>query len=117
MRFDGPRQLEPAPRRSVAIAVLLIAVAALTALALDHVHLCRERIRLGYELSRERAELQALQEQNRRLLLERSMLRHPDRIERFAESLGMTHPDPGQIRVVPPATALPAPPQLADAHR
>ena len=48
-------------------------------------------------------ELRRLEEENRRLRLERSMLRHPDRIERYAQHLGMIRPDPRQIRVVAPS--------------
>ena len=59
-------------------------------------------IRLGYTLSEETTELRKLEEENRRLRLERSMLRHPDRIERYAQHIGMTRPDPSQIRVIDP---------------
>ncbi|RMH44042.1 MAG: hypothetical protein D6689_03520 [Deltaproteobacteria bacterium] len=91
----------PAAPRRVAVATMLIVAAAALALALAHIRRQHEMVRLGYELARETARLQRLEEENRRLRLERSMLRHPDRIERRALSLGMRRPAPAQIRVAP----------------
>jgi cell division protein FtsL len=99
MSLDSARILPP-PRRRVVIATLLIVTAAVLALGIGHVNRRHEAVRLGYELARETDELRALKEENRRLRLERSMLRHPDRIERHALTLGMARPDPAQIRVV-----------------
>ena len=105
-------RVAPPPRRRVTVAVMLIVAVAVLALGIMHVYRRHQLVRLGYELSRETEKLRALQEDNRRLRLERAMLRHPDRIERYAESLGMTRPDPEKIRVVrAPAT------QLAEARR
>ncbi len=95
----------PGPRRRVAVAVMLIAAAAVMALAVAHVARRHQVVRLGYELAQEADALREVEEENRRLRLERSMLRHPDRIERHAQNLGMKRPDPDQIRVVP---AVPA---------
>jgi len=103
----------PPPKRRGVVAVLVLIAGAVLALCLAHVHRRHLLVQLGYELSEETAELRKLEEENRRLRLERSMLRHPNRIERFAESLGMVQPDPSQIRVVRP----PATPQVAEAPR
>ena len=101
MAHPGAR-VAPAPRRGVAIATLLIVAAAVIALGIAHVARRHDAIRLGYELSEQSADLRRLEQENRRLRLERSMLRHPDRIERHAQRLGMARPDPGRIRVVAP---------------
>jgi cell division protein FtsL len=57
-------------------------------------------IQLGYQLSQVTEALEREQEENRRLRLESSTLTNPARIERLAESLGMTRPGPDQIRVL-----------------
>jgi cell division protein FtsL len=58
-------------------------------------------IRAGYELGERMDELRALDEQNRKLRLELSLLRSPERIERLArDKLGLVRPEPGHIRVV-----------------
>lgn len=88
------------PQRRVAVVTLLLVAAAVLALALTHVARRHEIVRLGYELSEATDELRAAQREHRRLKVERSLLRHPDRIERLARGLGMTRPEPGQIRVV-----------------
>lgn len=90
------------PRRSAIATLMLVAVAVL-ALGISHVARRHQVIRLGYQLSEQTVELRRLEEENRRLRLERSMLRHPDRIERYAQHLGMIRPDPRQIRVVAPS--------------
>jgi cell division protein FtsL len=52
-----------------------------------------------------------LEEEARRLRLERSLLRSPDRVEKLArEKLGMIRPDPVRIRVVRTATEVAAAP-------
>ena len=58
-------------------------------------------IRAGYALGERMEELRALEEQNRQLRLELSLLRSPERIERLArDKLGLVRPEPGAIRVV-----------------
>lgn len=99
MALEHARVAAP-PRRRVAIATLLIVAIALLALGVTHVMRRHEAVRLGYALSLETDALRVLEEDNRRLRLERSMLRHPDRIERHAQALGMARPEPTQIRVV-----------------
>ncbi len=110
-RSQGPRVATATamPRtgnRRVRAATLLIALAGCMALAIGHVARRHEAIRLGYELSAARAEHRAALEENRRLALERSMLRHPDRIGRIAAGMGMRPPEPEQIRVVRSRAAL-----------
>jgi cell division protein FtsL len=58
-------------------------------------------VRVGYELSEATQTLRVLSEENRRLRLEKSMLSHPERIERFARERGLRSPAPGQLRVLP----------------
>jgi cell division protein FtsL len=74
-------------------------------LGVGHVSRRQEVIRLGYELSEASSELRALQEENRKLRLERSVLTNPERIRALAESLEMTQPTEGQVRVVRPDAA------------
>jgi cell division protein FtsL len=83
-----------------AIAALVVLAALITALGLRQVAHRREVVRLGYELSSATAELRRLDEQARRLRLEKSVLTSPARIERLAIGLGMVRPTPEQIRVV-----------------
>jgi cell division protein FtsL len=83
-----------------AIAALVVLAALITALGLRQVAHRREVVRLGYELSSATAELRRLDEQARRLRLEKSVLTSPARIERLATGLGMVRPTPEQIRVV-----------------
>jgi len=73
---------------------------AILALGITHVMRRHDAVRLGYALSRETEALRAVEQENRQLRLERAMLRHPDRIERHAQALGMARPEPAQIRVV-----------------
>ena len=91
-------QMVSHPRLTIAGLVLLAAL--VTALGLRQVAHRREVVRLGYALSSVTAELRRLDEQARRLRLEKSVLTTPARIERLAESLGMVRPSPEQIRVV-----------------
>jgi cell division protein FtsL len=89
--------LRPPSKRSVA-ALLMIVAAALAALGALRVRSQHELLRLGYELTEATAELREKREENRRLRLELSVLTAPDRIERLAEGMGLTPPEPGQIR-------------------
>ena len=91
------------PRQAIAGLVLLAAM--ITALGLRQVAHRREVVRLGYELSSATAELRRLDEQARRLRLEKSVLTSPARIERLAIGLGMVRPTPEQVRVVRGAPA------------
>ena len=61
-----------------------------------------ESVRLGYELSRADAELRALEEEDRRLRLEISVLTNPERIESLARAMGMERPRLYQIRSAAP---------------
>lgn len=86
------------PRRAV---VGLFAVALLTtALCVRHVSHRRAVVRVGYSLSAATAELRRVEEENRRLRLEKSVLTSPARIEKLAGDMGLTRPAPEQIRVV-----------------
>jgi cell division protein FtsL len=88
--------------------------AAIVTAATAHVSLRYRVIRAGYELNERSAELRALVEENRKLRLELSFLRSPERIERLArDKLGLVRPDPEQIRVV----RVPATGAVADRRR
>lgn len=94
------RRIAAVPRRRIAIAAVLLTSCAVLVLGITHVHRKHQVIRLGYELATEARAIEQLEEDRRRLRLERSMLRNPDRIERLARELGMVRPDPTNIRVV-----------------
>ncbi len=101
-------RVESHPRLAV---IALVGMAALaTAIGLRHVGHRREVVRLGYELSAATVELRRLDEEARRLRLEKSVLTSPARIERLAAGLGMVRPAPEQIRVVWRAPAEIRPP-------
>jgi len=58
-------------------------------------------VRTGYAMGVRLAEQRALEEEARRLRLELSLLRSPERIEKVAhERLGMVKPEADRIRVV-----------------
>lgn len=79
--------------------MLVIMFVSVTAAALAHVSLRLGVIRMAYAISEASAERRALEEQKRKLLIERSLLRSPERIERLAhDKLGMRHPLPAQLR-------------------
>ena len=94
------------PNQKLAIACMLIALAVVITLGTAHVNRRHVVVRKGYELTNARAKLRKLQEDNRRLRLEKSVLTAPARIERLARSLGMHQPAAGQVRIIRPA-ALP----------
>lgn len=89
----------------VAVVCMLSVCFAVIGLGVGHVSQRQEVIGLGYELSEARAELRELEEESRKLRLEHSVLTNPERIRRLAESLGMTQPAEGQVRVVRPSAA------------
>jgi cell division protein FtsL len=89
-----------APPVKIAVVGLAIAAGLVMMLGIAHVNRRQEVIHLGYELSTATEELTRLQEENRRLRLEKAALTNPERIRRLAESLGMSHPGSTQIRVV-----------------
>ena len=82
-----------------ALAALLVMFVSVTAAALAHVSLRMTVVRLGYEMSAAAREHRQLREENRRLRVERSLLRDPARIERLArDKLGMRYPEPTQVK-------------------
>lgn len=84
------------------VACIALVAAAAMAIGITHVARRHQAVRAGYELSKTTSELRKLQEENRRLRLEKSVLTNPQRIERLAIALGMRHPEAGQVRVVRP---------------
>ena len=98
MRFQV--RIIAAPRARVAVACALIVASIIVAISVMHVSRRKSILRLGYELSDVRREVEVLREENRKLRLERSVLTNPERVERLARSLGMTRTQPTQVRVV-----------------
>jgi cell division protein FtsL len=96
------------PRLSIFVLVGFLVL--FTGFALRHVAQRRQLVGLGYELSAATAELRRLDEEARRLRLEKSVLTSPARIERMAAGLGMVRPALDQVRVVwrAPASLAPA---------
>ncbi len=92
--------LHAPPTLRAAVGCMLIVAGLATGMGVGHVASRQRVIRLGYELTDAISELRRLEEENRRLRLERSVLTNPARIERLAFAMGMTRPIPGQIRVV-----------------
>jgi len=88
--------------KTITLVVVIVGVfVAIVTAATAHVSLRYKVIRAGYDLGERLDELRVLEEQNRQLRLELSLLRSPERIERLArEKLGLVHPEPGHIRVV-----------------
>jgi cell division protein FtsL len=83
-----------------AVAAMVLAAGLAIALGAVRVAQQHEIIRLGYQLADATAELEREREENRRLRLEKSVLTHPERIERLARALGMQRPGRDQIRAV-----------------
>ena len=64
-------------------------------------------VRAGYAIGEQMAEQRVLEEEARKLRLELSTLRSPERVEKLArEKLGMVRPDPDRIRVVRTTTEV-----------
>jgi cell division protein FtsL len=64
-------------------------------------------VRAGYAMGAQLTEQRALAEEGRKLRLELSLLRSPDRVEKLArDKLGMVRPDPDRIRVVRDVTEV-----------
>jgi cell division protein FtsL len=81
--------------------IILAGFAAVVTAATAQVSLRNRLIRTGYEIGDRMAEIGRLEEENRKLRLEQSFLRSPERIERLArDKLGLVRPDPERIRVV-----------------
>jgi cell division protein FtsL len=85
-------------RKTVLFAVL--AAVGLIAIGSRKISSEHQRIRLGYQLTKARSELRSVQEENRRLRLEYSVLVSPERIRPLATALGMRVAGPSEIRVV-----------------
>ncbi len=93
------------------VLVVFVVFLALVGAALAHVSVRLDAIRLGYEISERTQERRELEEEHRRLSVELSLLRSPERIERLAKDrLGMRRPDAGEIRIARPTVELAAAP-------
>ena len=93
-------------RQAAIVALLALFLGGMTT-ALAQASLRLGVIRMSYASSEAARERQKLEEENRKLLLERSLLRDPARIEALArERLGMTRPESSRIRVVRPGVAV-----------
>jgi cell division protein FtsL len=90
-------------RKRRSVAWLVVMFVSVVGAALAHVSLRLGVIRMGYAIGEETRDRRLLQEENRKLRLEKSLLRSPARIEDIArEKLGMARPDPTRVRVVRP---------------
>jgi cell division protein FtsL len=88
------------------VILVVLAFLSLAGAGLAHVTLRIGVVRLGYDIGKLTSEQQALEAERRELLAERARLRNPERIERIArEVLGMTRPEPEQIRTVKPGVS------------
>lgn len=98
-RFSAWRQ-QRIQRRNT-LAVLLLAIASAATVALLHVFIHLQLIRVGYDLARETKARHDLGEQNQKLRLELATRKDPAVIERRArEELHMAPPDPRLIRIL-----------------
>ena len=82
------------------LALMLVGSLSLLGLGLLRVEQRHEIIRLGYQLSEARDELEQVRQEQNRLRLEETVLTNPGRIEKLASSLGMIRPKPDQLKVV-----------------
>lgn len=82
----------------VAVCAMALAAGFAAFLAIGEINRHHRLVEMSYELSGLRDELQVIENDNRRLRLERSLLLSPGRIERLATELGMVRPGPTQIR-------------------
>ena len=88
-------------RKRRTVLVLALMFLSVTGAAIAHASLRLAILRHGYSLSEKTRIFRELEEENRKLRLELSLLRSPARIEQVAhEKLGMRRPDPAEIRVV-----------------
>ena len=87
-------------RHRRAVCVLILMFVSVSAAALAHVSLRMGVIREGYAISEAHQSRQRLEEERRKLLLERAYLRRPERVARIARDMGMKQPEPHDIRVV-----------------
>jgi cell division protein FtsL len=87
--------------KKTVILFILAGFIAVVTVASAQVSLRYRTIRAGYDIAERMEEVAALEQENRKLRLEQSFLRSPERIERLArDKLGLVRPDPERIRVV-----------------
>jgi len=87
--------------KKTAVLFIMGAFALIVVGAALHVSLRYRVVHTGYQIGERLAEQRELEEEARKLHLELSLLRSPERVERLArEKLGMVRPDPVRIRVV-----------------
>ncbi|MSP15301.1 MAG: cell division protein FtsL [Myxococcales bacterium] len=85
------------------VVLLFIAFGSVVAAGLSHVALRVSAVQHAYALADEERLRTELEDQHRKLRLEHSLLRSPERIERLArDKLGLRHPEPGELRVIRP---------------
>jgi|GEM_PF-526242 len=92
----------------LAIIAMMTAAIIVAVLGIVHIHNRHRVVQRGYDLTRTNNKLRRLQEDNRRLRLEKSLLTNPARIRRLARERGMRPPSTGQVRIVriPPELAI-----------
>ncbi|HJZ86723.1 MAG TPA: cell division protein FtsL [Polyangia bacterium] len=89
-------------RRGAAFYILVAAGSAGGA-ALAHVWVRSQVVQLGYDIAREKRQVEELTQANQRLRIEVDWLKNPARVEDIARrELSMEPPDPARIRVIRP---------------
>ena len=91
------REQDPRVRRSLAVALLVSAVAVASALGVAGVRV--QQVRLAYRLDAARVERARLETVVRQLEVEVASLRSPGRVELRARQLGMAPPGREQVRL------------------
>jgi cell division protein FtsL len=72
-------------------------------------------VEYGYRLEAQKAQHDALLDENRELRLHEAALRDPERIDRIARRMGLEPPQVGQVARIDQSSAEPAAPMLAQA--
>jgi cell division protein FtsL len=98
--------LHPTMSPRARVASLVLVALAVLAVGLVQVASRRAQIRVGYQLSAASSEMREIEEEQRRLQIELSVLTAPERIEGLAKELGMVPASPSDIRVVNRAAPL-----------
>ena len=96
------RRLSPASSWSgISLKWVLALLAVVVAVALFYLFTEVRALNLSYQMGQELKTRQELVEAGRRLRLELSMLRAPERLEREGRRQGLAPPIPAQMRVLP----------------
>lgn len=104
MRASPKAPTQTSPSRKGAVILLALCLVLGVGAALSRVWTRLQVIDYGYRISKASREQARLREINRKLHIELTLLKNPDRIKRIAEErLGMVLPLPSQVRRLPAA--------------